>query len=83
MGDALQDGAAQGSPADVGAILGVLRSVGLVGPKLALQLGEEPVLAKQLAERAGIPYEGWVLDLVRAQVKGAYDDLDLDIKVGR
>jgi len=81
MGDALQDGAAQGSPADVGAILGVLRSVGLVGPKLALQLGEEPVLAKQLAERAGIPYEGWVLDLVRAQVKGAYDDLDLDIRL--
>ena len=81
MGDALQDGAAQGSPADVGAILGVLRTVGLVGPRLALQIGEESALGKQLAERAGIPYGGWVLDLVSAQVKSAHDDLELDVRL--
>ena len=75
--DEPQDGAAQ-SPENVGAILGVLRSVGLVGPKLALQVGEEKRLAEQLAERAKIAYGEWVHQLVLNQVKDAITSLELD-----
>ena len=54
----LQDNAADGSPEEVGAILGTLRRVGLTGPRLALQLGEEECLAKQLAKETGITSRG-------------------------
>ena len=64
----LQDGAAPG-PEDSGAVLGVLRAVGLVGPKLALQLGEEDQLARQLAERAGLAYGDWIRDLIANLVR--------------
>eukprot|EP00435_Cladocopium_sp_Y103_P065625 s708_g27.t1 len=46
--DKLQDNAADGSPEEAGAVLGLLRRVGLVGAKLDLQVGEEECLAKQL-----------------------------------
>eukprot|EP00435_Cladocopium_sp_Y103_P026017 s1451_g6.t1 len=66
----LQDGAAP-DPVDVGAVLGVLRQVGLVGPRLALQVGDERSLAHQVAERAGLSYGDWIYDLVKSQVEDA------------
>ena len=76
----LQDGAAPG-PEDSGAVLGVLRSVGLVGPKLALQIGEEEDLAKQVAERAGLAYGGWIKDLISSHVKEACASIELDARL--
>ena len=41
-------------PVTSGAVIGVMRQVGLVGPKLAFQIRDEQRLAEQLAERAQI-----------------------------
>ena len=71
--DEQQDGAAEGTPVEVGAMLGTLRPVGLTGPKLALQMGDEECLAQQLATRAGMSYRGWMTRWVRSQVKAAYE----------
>jgi len=76
-----QDGAAEGSPEEVGTILGLLRRVGLTGPKLALQLGEEEELAHQLADRARLEYKPWICRLVTGQVKDAYDSVMMDSRL--
>lgn len=76
-----QDSAAGGSPEEVGAVLGILRAVGLVGPKLALQIGEEEELARQLADRAGLAYQPWIRRLVDGQVKDAYDSVEMDVRL--
>jgi hypothetical protein len=81
MDGAQQDGAAGCDPIAVGAILGVLRKVGLTGPRLALQIGEEADVARQVAERAGVPCDEWVVDLVKAQVKDAYDTVELEARL--
>lgn len=78
---ALQDDVAMGGPEQAGAVLGALRGVGLVGPKLALQLGDEEALARQLAEHVGLPYGEWILQLVKGQVKDAYSSLELDVRL--
>ena len=79
--DEQQDGAAEGTPDEAGAVLGTLRTVGLVGPKLALQMGDEECLARQVAVRAGLPYRGWILGLVKRQVQAAYESLELDVRL--
>ena len=56
----------------------MLREVGLVGPKLAFQVGDEQRLSEQLAERAKVAYGGWVLRLVQSHVKAACDSVELD-----
>ena len=76
----LQDGAAPG-PEDCGAVLGVLRSVGLTGPRLALQLGEEEELGRQVAERAGVAYGDWVRELMANLIKDAYTSVELDARL--
>ena len=81
MDGAQQDGAAGCDPIAVGAILGVLRKVGLTGPRLALQIGEEADVARQVAERAGVPCDEWAVDLVKAQVKDAYDTVELEARL--
>lgn len=78
-GGELQDDAAQVPRKYIGAILGVLREVGLVGPKLAFQVGDEQRLSEQLAERAKVAYGGWVLRLVQSHVKAACDSVELDV----
>jgi len=65
-----QDDAAEGSPEEVGTILGLLRKVGLTGPFLALQLGEEEELSHQLADRAGLKYQPWICRLVTGASQG-------------
>ena len=76
-----QDDAAEGSPEEVGTILGLLRKVGLTGPFLALQLGEEEELSHQLADRAGLKYQPWICRLVTGQVKDAYDSVEMDVRL--
>lgn len=76
-----QDDAADGGPEAVGAVLGVLRTIGLTGPRLALQMGDEECLSKQLAQRAGVAYAPWVLRLVKGQVKEAFESLELDVRL--
>eukprot|EP00435_Cladocopium_sp_Y103_P044620 s1206_g12.t1 len=80
-GAALRDDAAGGSPQEAGAILGVLRKVGLTGPRLALQVGEEEVLARQLAERACLEYQPWMHEFVKLQVKEAYEVMELSVRL--
>ena len=70
-----------GGPEQVGAVLGALRSVELVGPKLALQVGDEEVLAKQLAELTGVPNGTWLLELVKGQGRDAYSSLEPDARL--
>ena len=41
-----QDGAADGGPEAVGAVLGVFRAIGPTGLRLALQMGDEEVSVK-------------------------------------
>eukprot|EP00435_Cladocopium_sp_Y103_P056827 s679_g19.t1 len=79
--ESLQDGAARGGPEEVGAVLGALRSIGLVGPKLALQLGDEISLAKQVADHAGLAYGDWILKLIKDQVNDAYASLEMDLRM--
>ena len=65
----------QGSAADVEAVLGLLKAIGLVGPKMALQVGEEEVVAAQVAERLALEDDGWLTSLIKAQVESAVDAL--------
>ena len=81
MEEAQPDEAALRGPIASGAMMGVLREVGLTGPKLALQVGSEEKLAKQVAERAGIACDDWVVDFIRGQVKAAYEAMELDVRV--
>ena len=76
-----QQGNAAESPAVAESILGLLRHIGLVGPRLALQVGEEEMLATQLAERLGVRMEGWITELVKVQVKSAIDTMEMDLRV--
>ena len=75
------DEADLGGPVAVGAMLGVLRSVGLVGPKLALQVGAEEAVASQVAERDGVPYGEWAKRLIEAQVRDAMTSMELDKRI--
>ena len=72
------DGAADDGPLARGALLGVLREVGLTGPKLALQIGSEEAVARQVAERAGVTFGDWATDFIADQVKAAIDSMELD-----
>ena len=76
----LQDGAAPG-PEDSGAVLGVLRSVGLTGPRLALQVGEEEQLGRQVAERSGVAYGDCIRELMANLIKDACTSLELDARL--
>ena len=76
-----QDGAADGDPAAAGALLGTLRAVGLMGPWLAVQLGEEEPLARQLAERAGLALEPWMVALVKSQIDAALKSLEMEVRL--
>ena len=80
MDEEQPDGAA-GGPVETGAMLGVLRDVGLVGPKLALQVGNEEQLTRQVAERAGVAYSDWAKKIIAAQVKDAMQSMELDLRV--
>ena len=80
MGEEQQDSAADGDPVAAGTLLGTLRSVGLVGPRLAVQLGEERHLAKQLAERAGLTLEPWMMALVKSQIDAALESLEMEVR---
>ena len=70
-----------GGPVETGAMLGVLRSVGLVGPKLALQVGNEEAVARQVSERAGVMYSEWTKKLITAQIRDACESMELDLRV--
>ena len=81
MEGALQDGAAHGDPAAAGAVLGLLKSIGLVGPRLAFQVGEEESLAAQVAERLGLQPDQWLLDLLKVQVETAIRELEMTVRL--
>ena len=81
MGEQLQVSAAHGSPIDAGAIVGMLRQVGLTGPKLALQVGDEETLARQLAEEAKVEFAPWIVTVVSNLVKEACDSLEMDVRL--
>ena len=77
----LRDNAADGSPEDAGAVVGVLRRFGLTGPKLALQIGDEEALAVQAAAEAGIEHAPWVTRVVTDLVKDACDSMEMDVRL--
>ena len=77
----LQDDAAHGSPTDAGAVIGTLRRVGLTGHKLALQVGDEEALARQVASEANVEYAPWILKVVSDLVKEACDTLEMDVRL--
>ena len=81
MEEQLQDDAAHGSPLDAGAIVGILRKFGFVGPKLAIQAGDEEALARQAAEEAGVPFAPWVVGVATGLVKDACDSLEMDVRL--
>ena len=78
--DVQQDDAAV-DPAKAGAVLGLLRTVGLVGPKLALQIGEERSLARQVEERLGFPEEEWTVGLIKTQIDSAVSTMEIEARV--
>ena len=77
----LPDGAADGGPLACGALLGVLREVGLTGPRLALQVGSEEAVARQVTERAGVVFGEWATAFITDQVKAAMDSMELDLRL--
>ena len=60
------------------AILNLLDSIGLTGPKLAVSNGDEDALTDQVVDALGIHPEPWHYDFVKSQVKSAVQLEELD-----
>ena len=76
-----RDGADGGSPEEVGAVIGTLRKYGLTGHKLALQVGDEEALAKQVATEVGMDHEPWITGVVAGLVKDACEALEMSVRL--
>ena len=63
-------------------ILNLLEEIGLTGPKLALSLGDETRLTKQVMEKIGVPMEAWHVEFIKGQVRSATQMEDLDRRLG-
>ena len=77
--------ATRGKEDEAALILNLLESVGLVGSKLAVSLGDEKVLTKQVTEKLGIPEQSWHYEFVRGQVRAAtqLEDLEKRLQGGK
>ena len=61
--------------------LSLMRSIGLIGQRLAVFEMEEDAIARQLATRMGIEHRSWLTELVRGMVKEAVASRDLELRI--
>ena len=68
-------------PIEAADVLGVLDEVGLKGPKLAACEGQHVGLARQVAERLGVPAVAWHEGFIKGQIDAAVEMLEVERRV--
>lgn len=61
--------------------LSLMRSIGLIGQRLAVFEMEEEAIAKQLATRMGIEHRSWLTELVKGMINEAVASRDLELRI--